>query len=142
MPIVYDEEISKRPGRIGLAPNDMQEDDQNTLLHLLFAVIYTPQGRAFLAANSPPAGATPEQIEAIRQGMKQKISADYGIHEPVLVDALIDGHFAADAYVKAFKENAPGTTLELHDRVYQQKMSFVMWRLWEDFLGHEFSMIW
>lgn len=121
----------------------LQELDKKTLLHLLFWLVHTKEGVGFLEANKPgPEG--PGDAVA-RENLRKVFVERFGILNQVLQDALIDGHFAATQWVEAnsrMPHPKAAAAREEAEKVYQQKISFVLWMLWEDAMGHEFSMLW
>jgi len=114
--------------------------DQKTLLNLLWWLNYTKDGRDFLKANR----VINKDPSIVANTFKDKL-AEYGITDPVLVSAITDAHFAANRYVNTI-QSPPGAAreaaLEIQEKIYQQNMSFICWKLWEDVQDHEFSMNW
>jgi len=120
----------------------LEARDRKSLLNLLFWLVNTREGNDFLEAHVPPSTGSGT---AIRESMRTEFINKFGILNVTLQDALIDGHFAATRWIQANKDMpsaSAATAREENERVYQQKMSFVMWWLWEDAMGHDFSMLW
>lgn len=125
---------------IGDGAPALQTEDRKTLLHLLFWLVKTEEGLGFLESHKPVG-----DLDAVREAMRKVFIDRFGLSNRTLQDALIDGHFAATRWVEAnakLPDPAAFTAREENERIYQQKMSFVMWWLWEDAMNHEFSMAW
>jgi hypothetical protein len=143
--ISYDPSLNKTAGYYQLKEDKdkpLSAADKKQLLNLLFWLTYTKDGRDFVSTNRE----SPERPEAaIRSALLKKFRDDFGIIDEALRLALINAHLAADRWVQA-NNRMPDTKAaldrELHEGVYQQNISFVMWSLWEDAMGHDFSMNW
>ena len=143
--ITFDPEINKKSGFLEIlaAPQDpakgpkMRDKDRNTLLHLLFWLCSDVGGREFLAKWKEPQEAEPD----IRIELKNEFEKRLGTGKPELVEALINGHLAADRFVKAKAAN-DSQAAATQEQIYLKKMGVVMWYLNEDVSGHEFSLNW
>lgn len=149
---------------IALATRPMQPKDANTLLHFLFWVAYSWEGRQtcreYKAGRAGAARTTPEDRpllhganddayypdEKIREELGAIFAARIGEANGPLLDALLRAHISAGYWV-TLDQKSTQTPDDLRDRehhrgAYQHAMSFVNWRLWEDFQVHEFSLAW
>jgi hypothetical protein len=143
--ISYDPAKNEKAGFLVLSQHEskpLQPSDKKRLLHLLFWLTFTEEGRKFVGDNRESKGLPEDQIRA---ALLAKFNVDFGIIDAGLQVALINAHLAADRWVVA-NANMPDASAaaarQLQESVYQQNMSFVMWALWEDAMGHEFSMNW
>ena len=136
VPSNYDPNKNQNAGYVSLKQGTVADSDKKTLLYLLFWLTYTEDGRVLLKKNRPSATLTPEQAST---NLSKVFNDEFGISEPALVTALVSGHLAADRFVAAANGSLDKQTSE---KIYEHNMSFVMWKLWEDSLNHEFSMNW
>lgn len=143
--ITYDPSKNEAAGYLEIVSGSppLTENDKKTLLHLLFWLLHTREGRDLLRNNKPPAPGQDDDV--VRANLREVFVNQFGILNRTLLDALINAHFAADRWVEAnnrMPESAAQRDREHYEKVYQQNISFVMWMLWEDAMGHDFSMSW
>lgn len=114
----------------------------DTLLHLLFFLIYTREGSDLLRANGPTSAATPELAKAnLRTALLQLFPTIEDDRPNSVLDPVIDAHFAADWYVEAVKAKDPTEQAE-YQALYSQKLLAILGELHDDAMAHEFSMRW
>jgi hypothetical protein len=139
--IEYIEELSEDSGFLSIGDGDpnIVEPHGDTLLHLLFFLIHTSDGRTLLGANRPQddQAATADQA---RGTLKAAFKGKFKTIPDDRLDVVIDAHFAADRYVKAL-ESGHGDKL-VQRQIYEQKVIAILGALHDDAMGHEFSMVW
>ncbi len=141
--INYDPTLNKEAGYVQIHPDTEHEPlrarDAQTLLHLLFHLLYTWDGRELMRKNKPgPGGLAPEN----RNNLLARFNA-FGVTDPGLQEALIAAHVAAENWVNAFKAGPlQDQERKTQENIYLQNMAFITWCLWEDATTHEFSMGW
>jgi hypothetical protein len=137
--IEYDEELSNHPQFFKIDPGEppIEPPNGDTLLHLLFFLIYTAEGRQLLADN-PPSDLTPDTA---RTKLKAALKLKFPTLDDSRLDPVIDAHFAADSYVSAYEAKDP---IKQHQQeaIYSQKLLAILGALHDDAMGHEFSMGW
>jgi hypothetical protein len=142
--ISYDSELAEAKGylRISDGTPRLKPPNGDTLLHLLFFLIYTQDGFDLLRANGPTTAATPAQAKA---NLKAQLLLRYptietGRSDSVL-DPVIEAHFAADQYVAAVNQSDSDGQAEYRE-AYSQKLLAILGELHDDAMAHEFSMLW
>lgn len=142
--IIYDPLANTEAGYYVLQDHPekpLQARYRKRLLNLLFWLTYTEDGRNFLRENKEPQ----KSEEEVRRALRERFLNDFGIIDEGLLGALIDGHIAAVRWViedaKMPDVNAKKNR-EHWERVYQHHLAFIMWSLWEDAMGTEFSVDW
>jgi hypothetical protein len=142
--ISYDSELAEAKGylRISDGTPRLKPPNGDTLLHLLFFLIYTQDGFDLLRANGPTTAATPAQAKA---NLKAQLLLRYptietGRSDSVL-DPVIEAHFAADQYVAAVNQSDSKAQAEYRE-AYSQKLLAILGELHDDAMAHEFSMLW
>lgn len=142
--IDYDPTLAATKGYLAITSGTppLKPPHGDTLLHLLFFLIYTQEGGELLRANGPTSAATPEQAkDNLKAALLRRFpTIDSGRPDSVL-DPVIDAHFAADWYVEAVKTKSPGNQAE-YQRMYAQKLLAILGELHDDAMAHEFSMLW
>lgn len=114
----------------------------DTLLHLLFFLIYTKEGSDLLGANGPTSAATPELAKAnLKAALLQLFPTIEDGRPDSVLDPVIDAHFAADRYVEAVKAKDSAGQAE-YQALYSQKLLAILGELHDDAMAHEFSMLW
>src|SRR5262249_39706709 len=114
----------------------------DTLLHLLFFLIYTAEGGQVLKDNGPDSAATPDLAKAnLKAALLARFPTLTDANRPGLLDTVIDAHFAADWYVAAF-EGGNATEQLAQQAIYSQKLLAILGELHDDAMAHEFSMRW
>jgi hypothetical protein len=114
----------------------------DTLLHLLFFIIYTKEGSDLLRANGPASAATPELARAnLKKALLQQFPTIEDNRPESVLDPVIDAHFAADWYVEALKTNNVADQAE-YQQQYSEALLVILGELHDDALKHEFSMLW
>jgi hypothetical protein len=138
--IEYTEGLSERAGCLTIAPGspNIVPPNGDSLLHLLFFLIFTAEGGQLLAANAPSAAATPE---VARANLKAALLQRFPTIGDDRLDAVIDAHFAADEYVAALEANDP-VKKQAQEAIYSQKLLAILGELHDDAMAHEFSMRW
>jgi hypothetical protein len=142
--ITYDSELAEAKGylRISDGTPRLKPPNGDTLLHLLFFLIYTQDGFDLLRANGPTTAATPAQA---KENLKAQLllrfpTIETGRPDSVL-DPVIEAHFAADQYVEAVNQNDSKAQVEYRE-AYSQKLLAILGELHDDAMAHEFSMLW
>lgn len=141
--IDYDPALADSAGRLKISDGTqpLKPPNGDTLLHLLFFLIYTQEGLDLLRANGPDSAATPELAKA---NLKAKLLQQFPTIDDrpdSVLDPVIDAHFAADWYVKAVNANDSAGKAE-YQSLYSQKLLVILGELHDDALAHEFSMLW
>lgn len=142
--IDYDATLAKNRGYLKVSPGapPLEDPHGDTLLHLLFFLIYTKEGSELLKANGPDSAATPEQAKA---NLKAKLLDRFPTIEDgrpnSVLEPVIDAHFAADGYVKALADEDGDEQAE-YQELYEQKLLAILGDLHDDAMAHEFSMLW
>jgi hypothetical protein len=158
--IVFDQNTYNNAGHVQLVdypdppadpagPKKLSKADHDSLSFLVFYMTYTFEGRKLWKDNSPgynpvdgnnldPAVAKANLMAALLQQFPGVPALDR--------EALIDSHIAGSLYVQAFRAN-PQTdqtraTMAAQEFIYKQKLAFICSELYEDSLGHDFSMSW
>ena len=116
--------------------------DDKTLLHLVFWLTHTRDGRNFFREHSLEQGS-----EGLKQGAKEALIKKFnelGVTDERIQSAIVQSHIAALNYDRAFLGNKPNRAAEMErwEKIYLQHSAFITWCLWEDAKGHEFSMLW
>ena len=138
--IEYTEGLSERAGFLKITAGSpaIVPPNADTLLHLLFFLIYTAEGAQLLSANSLSSSSTPDVARA-------KLKVSLKLKFPTLgddrLDAVIDAHFAADGYVSALQANDDAKR-QAQQEIYSQRLLAILGELHDDAMGHEFSMRW
>ena len=116
---------------------------KNRLLHLLFHLAYTKEGRNFLRANEERPGKPEAEIRATLRAKFEAFLATNPARENLdkLVSALIEGHLAADRWVKANK-NDDDAKKQAQGKIYADNLKIIMDELTKDAQEDEFSMCW
>jgi hypothetical protein len=120
--------------------------DSKTLLHLLFWLAHTREGRDFFRTITlDPAGNSDGTITAsMRTTLTNKLT-EKGVTDERIQSAIVESHVAAVNYERALRDVTSETRparLEKWGKAYLQHTAFITWCLWEDAKGHEFSMLW
>jgi hypothetical protein len=142
--ISYDPTLNTRAGYVdikdpagSLAP--LLPRDRQTLLFLLFKLMYTFEGRQFMRDNNVVDGKLTDQ----KQQNLIAYFAENGVTDNAVQNALINAHIAAQDWADAYNAGATrDDDRQAAEKVYLQNMAFVTWSLWEDAKAHEFSMGW
>lgn len=133
-----------RPGNPDFEPNR----DAKTLLHLLFWLAHTREGREFFRTITlDPVGV--DSVDGVISDVKRTELTNEltvrGITDERIQSAIVESHVAAVNYERALRDvsnpNRP-VRLEKWGKIYLQQTAFITWCLWEDAKGHEFSMLW
>jgi hypothetical protein len=140
--IDYDPRLAEAKGylKISNGAPALRPNNGDTLLHLLFFLIYTQDGFDLLRANGPTSAATPEQAKANLKAALLRRFPTIDAQRPVL-DPVIEAHFAADGYVAAVRDNNTKEQDEYRAE-YSQKLLAILGELHDDAMAHEFSMLW
>lgn len=142
--IAYDPKLVEDKGYLkisnGVPP--LRSPNGDTLLHLLFFLIYTQEGWDLLRANGPTSAATPALAKANLKAALLRLFPTIETNRPdSVLDPVIDAHFAADWYVEAVKAKDPAGQAE-YQALYSQKLLAILGELHDDAMAHEFSMLW
>ncbi len=142
--------IKKKPGekfgseRIRQGNPELPEEHRKTLLHLLFRLVYTNEGREKHLPWPPKLA-----VQAEREHLEKVFRDEYGIDDAELRAALIDGHQAASRYVGptltkgSDKLNAQDRAqMEEAEKEYIRNLDIIMGRLKQDALSRDFSLLW
>jgi hypothetical protein len=142
--ITYDAKLAEDKGYLRISDDTprLKPPNGDTLLHLLFFLIYTQEGFDLLRANGPTTAATPAQAKA---NLKAQLllrfpTIEAGRPDSVL-DPVIEAHFAADQYVEAVNQD-DGKAQDEYREAYSQKLLAILGELHDDAMAHEFSMLW
>ena len=140
--IEYEEGRSERVGYLKIEPGDppMESPDADTVLHLLFYLTYTEEGRSLLleytfdrdAKEQLPAGDT-------RATLKKRLHDKFPGLTDERLEIALDAHFAAGAYVAL--RDAP-VEAALQQEIYKQKLAAMLGALYDDSMSCDFSCIW
>jgi hypothetical protein len=140
--IEYEDGRSKRVGYLRIEPGDppMTSRDGDTVLHLLFYLTYTDEGRSLLleytfdrdAKEDRPVGNTRATLKALLRDKFPYLGDDR-------LEIALDAHFAAGEYVAT--RNDPGKAEPL-EGIYKQKLAAMLGALHDDSMGRDFSCIW
>lgn len=139
--ISYDPNLVQNKGFLKISDGTppLTPPNGDTLLHLLFFLIYTQEGLDLLQANKPTSGGTLVQAKA---NLKAALLALFPTIEDgrpdSVLDPVIDAHFAADGYVTA-KNSVEQAQ---YQAIYAQKLLVILGELHDDAMAHEFSMLW
>ncbi len=119
---------------------------QNGLLHLIYYLLYTEEGRKFmhnLIPGQPPIDGGDANTDAfVRTELKKKFTSfrvDPSVHE-----ALIGAHFAGFAWIAAHSK-VGGADIPERDKqeaIYKQNIAGVSWFLWEQGSEEVFPLGW
>lgn len=142
--IDYDSTLSGNAGYLKIASGTppLKPPNGDTLLHLLFFLIYTQDGLDLLRASGPTSAATPELAKAnLKAALLQLFPTIEDDRPDSVLDPVIDAHFAADWYVEAVKAKDSAGQAE-YQALYSQKLLAILGELHDDAMAHEFSMIW
>lgn len=141
--IDYDPDLAESKGflRISNGTPALTPPNGDTLLHLLFFLIYTKEGWDLLRANGPTSAATPELAKANLKAALLRLFPTIDRDRPSLLDQVIDAHFAADWYVEAVNAKDSDGQAE-YQALYSQKLLAILGELHDDAMAHEFSMLW
>jgi hypothetical protein len=142
--IDYDPRLYGAAGFLQIANGTPQLRPPNgdTLLHLLFFIIYTKEGSDLLRANGPASAATPDRARAnLKQELLRRFPTIEDDRPDSVLDPIIDAHFAADWYVEALRANNTADQAE-YQQQYSQALLVILGELHDDALKHEFSMLW
>jgi hypothetical protein len=125
----------------------MKGSFQNGLLHLVYHLLYTVEGRKFMhdliPGEPPKSKAGPVNTEAsVRAELKAKFltfGVDASVHE-----ALIGAHLAGFAWIAAHTVAGGPNILERdkQEAIYKQNLAAVSWALWEQGSGELFPLGW
>ncbi|HEX7841655.1 MAG TPA: hypothetical protein VF469_29500 [Kofleriaceae bacterium] len=137
--IEYDEALSERRGYLKIEMGDpsLLPQDGDSLLHLLFFLIYTADGRQLLVDNNPLKLAP----ELARSRLKDALHQRFPTLGADRLDIVIDAHFAADAWLAAHGAS-DSAGQQQQQALYSQKLCAILGALHDDALSHEFSMLW
>ncbi len=142
--IDYDPTLGGNVGFLKIAGGTppLKPPNGDTLLHLLFFLIYTQDGWNLLQANKPTSAATPEQARANLKAALLQLFPTIDTNRPdSVLDPVIDAHFAADQYVAAVAAKDSAGQAQ-YQAVYSQKLLAILGELHDDAMAHEFSMLW
>jgi hypothetical protein len=140
--IEYDDGLSERSGYLAIVPGTppIVPPNGDTLLHLLFFLLYTAEGRQLLGAHSPSREAA-AAVDPARPALKAALAQRFPTIGDDRLDVVVDVHFAADRYVWAV-EAQDNVRKQQQEAIYSQKILAVLGALHDDAMGHEFSMVW
>lgn len=142
--ITYDPTLAEDKGylRISNGTPPLKPPHGDTLLHLLFFLIYTQEGWDLLRTNGPTSAATPALAKANLKAALLRLFPTIETNRPdSVLDPVIDAHFAADWYVEAVKAKDTDGQAE-YQTLYSQKLLAILGELHDDAMAHEFSMLW
>lgn len=157
----FDPELTKNAGFLLDSPDPTKPigEDGKRLLHLVYWLTYTRAGRQFLndwkpsKQAVPPADRKPDSV-VIAQ-LTTRFTQDFNLTDQNVLEACIQLHFQATYWVDANAQviaataagNASSVTAataerDLYEANYKMYLSVITWQLWEDGIGHEFSLGW
>jgi hypothetical protein len=141
--IEYTEGLSERSGFLKIEVGDppIVPPNGDTLLHLLFFLIYTAEGRQLLSDNSPSSWGDSATSDLARTRLKIALGQRFPAIADDRLDVVIDAHFAADEYVWAL-EAKDDLKKQQQEAIYSQKLLAILGALHDDAMGHEFSLVW
>jgi hypothetical protein len=142
--IEYDDQLAKTAGGYTIAPGTppIVPPHGDALLHLVFFAIFSSEGRQLFKANGPGSKPTVDLAKAsLRAELLARFPTLTDANRPGLLDTVIDAHFAADWYVKAYEHDDDAGKLA-QQQAYSQKLLAILGELHDDALAHEFSLLW
>lgn len=129
--IAYDDTLAARVKLHNVCGDVIASPDGDTLLHVVYFLIYTAAGRQLLQAHGPTQPDARAQLTAALRQQFPALCQDR-------IDLVIDAHFAADQYVAAGGDAAK----QQAQRLYEQKVLAILGALHDDAMGHDFSLVW
>jgi len=142
--IEYEEGRAEKTGYLTIGPGDpaMSSSDAASILHLLFYLVYTQEGRSLLldnafdrdATNNLPPGTT-------RARLKAALRARFPELEDARLEIALDAHFAAGEYAAADKQG-DHVTMQRQQDIYKQKLTATLGALYDDSMSRDFSFVW
>jgi hypothetical protein len=137
--IHYDPSLNLGAATIAVTPSRPGDPNTKTLLHLMFWALHTADGRQFFRTHKwrPDVGLTASDRSALINKC-----IEFGVTRQDLQEAIIGAQVAGEQFALAYKERRFDEFRKQAEAVYQQKMAFITWCLWEDTKGHEFSLGW
>jgi hypothetical protein len=142
--IDYEEGRAERVGYLKIEPGtpSMVSPDSDTVLRLLFFLTYTEEGRSLLLEYTFDRDQRDQLVPGkTRQELKAELQKHFPSLDNARLEITLDAHFAAGAYVAAFKTSAHDQLLPLQD-LYKQKLAAMLGALYDDSMGRDFSCIW
>jgi hypothetical protein len=135
--IEYDPWLSQRSGLLAIVDGSppLVAPHGDTLLRVLFFLVYTGDGRKLLADSTL---ADPDQTRDALRNALSKLFPDLARDR---LEAVIEAHIAGTAYVAAHRAHDGDGKLRW-EAAYSQRLLAIMAALHDDAMGHEFSMIW
>jgi hypothetical protein len=111
--------------------------DGNRLLHILFFLVYTQEGRKLLDDNR-----TFRPEPEIRANVKGEIQKLFGGQIPDdVLEAIVKAHIAGDKYVNAKIANNQ-TDMTAQSTAYSEQLCLLLGKLHDDAMVYEFSCGW
>jgi hypothetical protein len=138
--IEYVDGLAEGAGYLSISPGnpDIKSPNGDTLLHLLFFLIYTQRGAQILSANKPGGSVTSDMARA---NLRAALLIEFPKIDPVRLTSVIEAHIAADGYVSAL-ESGDTAGQAVQQALYSQNLLAILGELHDDAMAHEFSMRW
>ena len=141
--ITFNRALNGTAGHFKVVPDsDIDADDGQTLLHLIFFLTYTREGRQLLRNNRPlrPKGSQLTAAQATER-LKAELRRSFPKLEDDVLNLVIEAHLAADAFA-ALPDTASAAERQPREAAYSERVMAVLGALHDDAMGHEFSMNW
>jgi len=139
--IEYDPQLSATAGcyEITDGAKPIVAPNGDTMLHLVFFLVYTAEGRKLLLDNRP--WGDPTQVAQLRTRLQAALRAKFAALADDRLDTVLDIHFAADSYVAAVKTTNTAQMTQ-QQAIYSQKLLAMLGALHDDAMGQNFSLDW
>jgi hypothetical protein len=132
--IEYDQWQARNTGyltsRAGHPP--MNDRDASSVLHLMFYLVYTKDGRSLLLKHGAPDN---------RASLKVALQAKFPDLKDERLEIALDAHFAAGAYAAAYK-NGDLVNMPRQQEIYRQRLIAMLGALYDDAMSRDFSFVW
>lgn len=142
--IEYDEARAQQTGylRIESGEPPMSSRDSSSVLHLLFYLVYTKEGRELLLDNAFDRDATMALAPgSTRARLKDALRAGFPDLDDDRLEIALDAHFAAGEYAAAF-EKGDRVTMQRQQDIYKQRLIAMLGALYDDSMSRDFSFVW
>lgn len=141
--IEFNRTLNATAGHFKVVPDStIEPEDGQTLLHLVFFLTYTREGRQLLRDNRPLRPKGPP-LTAAQAGERLRVALrrSFPKLKDDVLDLVIETHLAADAFA-ALPNTATAAEREPREAAYSQRIMAVLGALHDDAMAHEFSMNW
>lgn len=135
----YDANMHVDAGTATVDRSHLKASLQTGLLHLVYYLMYTAEGRNFLREQRPSDTTPVRTADDVRSAIQKKCT-EYGVSGQA-VDAMIGAHFAGIGWVEAYgNNNVPERNKQ--EAVFKQNLALISWLLWEEGSGPLFPLPW